>query len=226
VNVDDPVQPEILAELLRRRVTRLCHFTHPRNLDGILDRGGLWSATELKAHGWPHLSNDDLRLDGRPDLISCSVEVPNARLMRRLEGEFVVLALDPELAAARTSRFSRHNASKHKGELVGEGPAAFKRSFSAGRGPFEWRSDRMSSRYPTDFQAEVLLDRHVPIGRIREVIVQTSLGVEVLPSSVARFARATGLPVRASPTMFDADALLECVRSGDNPPIQTIWAPS
>ncbi len=70
---------DIRDDVVRRGITRLCHFTPERNLVHILtDDAGVDARLRLDQESdRPFTPTDTVRLDGYVNHISCSIEYPN-----------------------------------------------------------------------------------------------------------------------------------------------------
>src|SRR5262245_34350871 len=129
---------QIKAEVQRRGITRLCHFTPSRNLIHIASGVTGILATKMleNAERKLYTPTDLLRLDGHDGYISCSVEYPNAWYFDKARGndilfkDWVVLQIMPKYLWARGTRFCARNAAGACGAEIGEGEGAFRAMFA------------------------------------------------------------------------------------------------
>jgi hypothetical protein len=206
----------IRDEIDKRGIRRVCHSTHPENLLSIAEHG-LVSQQRLRSEGIPAIVNDERRLDGRPDFISCSIQVPNAHYMRRVlsKGDWVVLLLDPAPLTRASTLFSHTNAAKNDGANIRPGAEAFRELFEC-PGVYT-RRPAHAVNCPTDLQTEALVEAHVETALLREVVVPSKDVAHTHWVTLTKFARRTGVAIRLSAEMFDPDMLVELVRSGTVP---------
>ena len=157
----------IRAQVKRRGITRLCHFTPSRNLAHIAtDSKGILASIHLEWNEKAVFNPTDIeRLDGYPDHVCCSVQYPNAWYFKRARGQdslfldWVVLLINPRYLWRTGTKFCHRNAASEYGKLVKEGTQGFTALFAETvQGS---RIFRRGSRYPaflsTDEQAEVLV---------------------------------------------------------------------
>lgn len=182
-------QQTIQRESLRRRITRLCHFTQSRKLMNILHvTGAILPTRDLKEHYHDLLDvTDELRLDGRLDHVCCSVQYPNVfyyETVARTNPNFqdwVILALRPQLMWERNNLFCPRNAATARGVYLQAGVAGWQTMFQeAGFGGYN-RTAQQPHNCPTDNQAEVLIPGAIPASDITAVIVPSrqALGREI-----------------------------------------------
>jgi hypothetical protein len=108
---------EIRQAVDERGVTRLCHFTSSRNLAHII-RSGEVKPTDDVARDVLN-TTDDLRLDGYPDHVCCSIQYPNAwylEVARSRQGTFpdwVVLFVSPRYLFEGPTKFCQRNSASN-----------------------------------------------------------------------------------------------------------------
>jgi hypothetical protein len=194
-----PGEPERLAirEIVTRRDIRiLTHFTRLTNLPGILDRG-LVPAKTLRAipeHGAAF--NDDARIDGYEDANCLGVSFPNYRMFYRLRrtlgGNWVVLAISPDVLTEFECLYCNTNAA-HSSELVRsrdvrKTPGAFEQMFGestrctapGGRNALE-----LPPAVPTDPQAEILVRGTIPLKHFVGILVESNVVLEQVRTLLA-----------------------------------------
>jgi len=185
------------AEVARRGITRIVHFTPTINLISIYEQGALLSREQLKrlAIKYPdlHLAdyveiNDRLRLDNLNDYINLSIQAPNYRLFRKFRNScqnwcdsWCVIALNTECIWYADTMFSIGNAAASYSKRYGINGrfktfcALFQDKVVSGN----INNQRILTRtnlaacYPTDPQAEVLVKGRIPIDCITEVFFET-----------------------------------------------------
>ena len=124
----------IQAEVEKRRITRLCHFTPSRNLGHIAaDKEGILASRHLQESEKASFNPTDIkRLDGYTDHVCCSIQYPNARYFKvarkreQLFLDWVVLFIRTDYLWRAGTKFCPRNAAAKYGRLVREGSAAFK----------------------------------------------------------------------------------------------------
>jgi ssDNA thymidine ADP-ribosyltransferase, DarT len=180
---------EIRQEAELREVSRLAHFTPLRNLVHIAtDDEGLRSTLSLKSDERATFNQQDLtRLDGFPDHISCAIEYPNAYYFRKKKNDargierifpnWVCLLIEPHHLWRETTLLCPHNAAGWNGVHIASGLDTFKSMFAAEVETPQaiWKRRKQPSCCPTDAQAEVLVHRHIPLGDVQGVVVETPI---------------------------------------------------
>lgn len=225
----------IKNEVVRRQITRLCHFTPSRNLIHIASGEVGLLATDKLEKSERHVFNptDLQRLDGHKGFISCSVEYPNAwyfdvaRAKDTLFKDWVVLFINPRYLWTEGTRFCCRNAAAGRGSEVSEGAEAFMAMFAeqvigAGGISFRRTSTRPAS-CPTDDQAEVLVPDRIAIEDIIAIAVSNATQAK---NEAARFKHAKVLRTKynllMAPDLFDKRRLSAMIREGKRP-IETPW---
>ena len=206
-----PNDPEgIAAEIKRRGITRLCHFTTIDNLSSIL-RYGLLSRDHLLQNGLPFHFNDPSRFDGKTSHICLSVEHPNGYLLAdykslsTLVDRFMILVIEPLVMTSAGTLFTPGNAAT-SGIQMDSGLSGLQRLFSKkflGRNgkPVVRKSQQPSC--PTDIQAEVLIPHHIPRESILGIVTET-------PDAASRVKAIINdkklvLPVEVKPRFYQRD---------------------
>ena len=168
----------IQAEVEKRRITRLCHFTPSRNLAHIAaDKEGILASRHLQESEKASFNPTDIkRLDGYTDHVCCSIQYPNARYFKvarkreQLFLDWVVLFIRTDYLWRAGTKFCPRNAAAKSGRLVREGSAAFKALFAEHVG--EYSRDPLHPDFlPTDEQAEVLIPDRIRYQDILAVAV-------------------------------------------------------
>ena len=160
-----------------RGLTKLYHFTAVENLPSIL-RYGILSRSNMDNRGIKYLANDNLRLDNRPYLISCSIEYPNNTLLWKYKYEsgkdFCLIELDIQLLIEigkeknSPARCSTANAAKRNGSSLLR-ISDIEYLFEGARDPL------LPTNYTTNEQAEVLIYKNIPVQYIKRIIFRTDI---------------------------------------------------
>ena len=226
---------DIHTSVVRRGISRLCHFTPSRNLVHIVtDPQGVLATAHLGADERLVLNRTDReRIDGHIDHVCCSIQYPNAWYFRRARGkerlflDWVVLFVSPRHLWLPGAKFCPRNAAAHGGSAVREGEDAFEDLFKSSVVGAAGRTFTRSVSQPpfltTDEQAEVL----VP-DRINR---QDILGIAVSDETQAKneifriqTLRESVPPIFIAPEFFDPRQLSQQLRSGKLPKEQPYYA--
>ncbi len=224
---------KIKAEVQRRRITRLCHFTPSRNLGQILSGTlGVLATMKLKEDERHIFAPTDLaRLDGFTDHISSSIEYPNAwyfdkaRTRDALFRDWVILFIDRKYLWKDGTRFCPRNASASYGRQVGIGHSAFNSLFApeiAGAHGWKYTRTALTPDYcVTDEQAEVLIPDKIALEDILGVAVHS---VEQARNEFVRLlylgtpeGRLRELKVTVAPDLYDKYKLSGILKQGQRP---------
>jgi hypothetical protein len=206
----------IQADVQRRGVTRLCHFTPSRKFLHILAQTGAILPTQQIRERYPDLLDvtDHRRLDGRPDCVCCSVQYPNVWYFRTVKDadvlfpDWVILCIDPRLLWERDAVFVPRNAAAQGGALQRPGlqgwAAMYQDRVHGAWGRIYTRAN-LQDACPTDAQAEVLIPDAIPAHYIHTIIVP---GYEQLHQEQTRL-RVLRLDVRVewrvAPALFSRE---------------------
>lgn len=170
----------------QRGITRLVHFTPTRNLVHIAtDDEGLKSTLSLSLEERSVFNQQDLeRLDGYPDHISCTIQYPNAYYLRgkrkeargeaRIFPNWVCLLISPHHLWQDSTLLCPHNAAGHRGINIASGVEHFESMFAPQVDAPKriWTRRRQPRNCPTDAQAEVLVQRGIPLEDVRSIVVE------------------------------------------------------
>jgi hypothetical protein len=223
----------IKAEVLRRGIARLCHFTPSRNLGQILSgNSGVLATSKLKEDERNIFAPTDLeRLDGHTRHISCSIEFPNAwyfdkaRSRELLFRDWAIVFIAPTYLWKKETLFCPRNAAASFGREVGNGEHAFMRLFApevvGAYGRRYLRSSLTHDYCVTDEQAEVLIAEEIALEDILGFAVTS---IEQARNEVVRlkflgipYARIQELKVIVSPDLFDKNRLSRLLKQGKRP---------
>ncbi len=173
----------IYNSLIKRGVTRLCHFTKIKSLVHILaDSQGILATQFIQSD--VRKQNDEFRVDGVLDYVCCSIEYPNVwyweRVKQRDEDaifkEWAILCIDPKIIQYKKIKFCPCNAAYGGGQYITQDFAQFDELFdqdtTVGQKKY-YRSPEMLSCCPTDGQAEILIEQNIPLRFIKAIIVGT-----------------------------------------------------
>ena len=165
---------EILEE---KNIRWLYHFTRVENLPNIL-RYGILPRTELNNGIINSHTNDEFRYDKCEDAICMSVSFPNYRMFYYLRDnnkgtKWVVLEIDASVLNDFSCAFCCTNAGNRKSYSIPlterMGNEAFKEIFDEQPGCHTREELSISSNYPTDPQAEILVFGNIPVSYINAV---------------------------------------------------------
>ncbi len=224
---------QIKAEVERRRITRLCHFTPSRNLGQILAGNmGILATKKLREDERNVYAPTDLeRLDGHLDHISCTIEYPNvwyfekARAKEILFRDWVVLFIDPKYLWHDGTRFCPRNAAASFGREVARGEEGFKKLFApqslGAYGRLYARTGRRLDCCPTDEQAEVLVPDTISVKDILGIAVRDEEQArnELVRLTLLGIPKATtnALRIFVAPALFDKYKLSAMLGNGERP---------
>ena len=210
---------DIYEEIKRRNITRLCHFVHTSALLHILsDTEGIRAVDYIDRDILT--PNDPLRLDGRRDYISYTVQYPNWWYLRKIKDnnpifpDWAILFIDPLVAADDTTQFCKVNAATRYGAYIKKGSNAFKELFSDSVGK-QVRTKEMMLNAPTDDQAEVLVYKNIPISLIRGIVFENE---EIARQKIVEWQimNTPKIDVFISPELYDVSTSKK-IRSGEEP---------
>jgi len=226
-----------VTEFLRScDVHRLCHFTPSRNLPHIIRDAQIRATKDLSEDVRAVYAATDLaRLDGFPDRVCCTIEYPNAYYWAkakeqgeaRLFPDWVVLLIDPEVAAQPGTFFCTGNASRLSGATARPGleglQGLYAASVEGSRGRTFTRCASHLQACPTDLQAELLMPAPIEFAAVQAIVVETD---DQAATEVARLAQAS-LPIDSvtwvvAPTFFRPYQLAPALQSGRRPN-ETQW---
>ncbi len=168
--------------LIKRGVTRLCHFTKFQSLTHIIcSANGILSRESIRQD----IKNvvDEARYDGELDYICCSVQYPNSwfldiamnRNTDKLFEDWVVMYIDLDILRYRDAKFCPGNASKNNGAYINNHMEKIDEIFADKVPTFSYSRTKQMPRFcPTDGQAEILIKDNIP----RKCIIGIAVGSE------------------------------------------------
>jgi len=160
----------------KRKIHKLYHFTSRRNLESILEHG-LLPVSALQARRLVFHPSDQERYEGQLGRSCLSIEHPNVHLLESYKKKFpnrmyVVLEFSSALLWKYECVFTPCNAAralKYSFDLEEfKGLRALKHLFAKQPGYWE-RAASTRRPWPTDDQAEVLIENHIPASSIRTI---------------------------------------------------------
>ena len=233
---DHTVNGEVLAEVERLRITRICHLTPLRNLVHIATGAGLLSSTALtQAEKKAFTQQDVERWDGHPGHICCSIEYPNAWYYQQKAGNdaifrtWAVITIDAIHLAQDGTRFCHRNAAAQGGAYIRDGIEGllgmYESPVEGAGGRTYTRSQTHLQQCPTDNQAEVLVPRFIPVEDVRTIIFPSE---EQAASAFVGLEQVGGDPTRfvftVAPELFQPGVLSNAISGGVRPQ-ERVWSP-
>jgi superfamily I DNA/RNA helicase len=161
----------MLARIIEERgIKELFHFTKKVNLKSIL-KNGIYSVNYLEKNDIKYIKNDYQRLDDCYNFISLSVSFPNYKMLYQVEKKssdsYVILSIDPKILLHKKCLFFSTNAANRKVRERDEEPS----NFSCFEEMFEYSLREIPKNYPTDPQAEILVEEEIEPEFIRCVYI-------------------------------------------------------
>lgn len=163
---------------LERKVPYLLHFTQASNIPSIMAHG-LVPRASLNCGEVTGETNDDLRLDGRPNFNSLSIAFPNAPMFHRfkqenLEIEWPILVINPIVMARQNSLFCWKNAACNEFSQTADeeltGVEAFRTLYAENPEVVSREEQLLKICDPTHVQAEVMIEGVIPPNAIYSII--------------------------------------------------------
>lgn len=172
------LDPQLTAAITAAGIRRVTHFTNSRNLPRILGSGQIMSTGLMLSEKVTFEATDAQRYDRHLDHICCNLEYPNMYYFDRAAdrpntvnySDWVILFLDPLVAAQPGTLFAPGNAAKSSGATLAEGADALEKLYAPR--VYEWsRSTSHWPASPTDVQAEVLIPGPIRVSEVRGIVV-------------------------------------------------------
>lgn len=106
---------ELKANIEKRKIRWLVHFTRTDNLESILDKG-ICTLDTLEKIGIEFFANDEYRWDHCTDCVNVTIEFPNSWTLKSYMAnspgtDWIMLFLNPELLYEQENYYAYHNAS-------------------------------------------------------------------------------------------------------------------
>lgn len=216
----------ILDEIEKRNITRLCHFTTLASALKILrSEKGIMASEFIDEDVYS--PNDVQRYDGKTNFICCSVEYPNTWYLDRIRNkdplfnEWIILLIDPYLAALESSQFCPVNAATNKGMYINDGVKGFLDLFQQ-QIPISrriFRSAGMLDACPTDGQAEVLIYKNISRNDIIGLVVENEGAAKRVSAALTVLKRSCDIPdidMYIAPDLF-VNSWNQIIRTGERP---------
>lgn len=174
-------QQDLYDYLIKRGVTRMCHFTKTKSFVHILNSSdGILATSFIKSD--VKGQNDSNRFDGNLDYVCCSIEYPNSWYWEKVKSrdndaifrDWIILCIDLEIVKHQKIKFCPCNAASGNGSYIEENISFFSELFDSELsigGRSRPRTPKMLTCCPTDDQAEVLVYSNIPLRYIKGVIV-------------------------------------------------------
>lgn len=185
-----------MQELIEAKdVKYVLHFTRLSNLPSILEKG-LINRVQLNLSGVQSEFNDNYRLDGQQDSISCSISFPNYKMFYKLrqenpDVEWVVLYLKSSVLWEKDCAFCVSNAASNEVTSIPiqarKGTVAFNRLFENVPGKPTRADIGIPDALPTNPQAEVLVFGNIEINYIIGAITQSKETEELLKAKYPNY---------------------------------------
>lgn len=195
--------------LIKRGVTRLCHFTKFSSLTQIItSEDGILASNSIRSDIKD--VTDVARYDGELDHICCSVEFPNSWFLKRAEQnnrdkifrDWVVIYIKPVVLNARQAKYCPCNASKAYGSYICDKMQTVESIFDTNVPAFDYsRSQFMLSCCPTNGQAEILIKQNIPRKYFSGIAVN-NIDMAQRVYSMLKMLDFKDLPIFISPDVF------------------------
>ncbi len=202
-------------EIQKRGITELIHFTPFENITAIVGEGKILPRNKLHNISWEWSelpeTNAERRFDPSRNL-NTSIMHPNVYLLeyfkKKYKGRrFCVIGIDCKYIYEKQTTFSTTNAT-YQVKMIGNDIQAFRRLFGEkvrsrlqGNYVTMSRKDNLAPCYPTDPQAEVLIQSEIPYADIRFIACHNQCELDLLGSAFY----VLGLPEEklcVKPTLF------------------------
>lgn len=214
------------AEVKRRGITRVVHFTPTINLISIYEQKALLSREQLKrlTVEYPdlHLAdyvevNDQLRLDNMNDYLNLSIQHPNHWLFKKFRDScrnwydsWCVITLTPECLWYADTMFSIGNAASSYSKRHGINGlyktfcSLFQDKVVAGN-MYDQRiltRANLADCHPTDAQAEVLVKERIHIDCITDIFFETQEEASRSRAAISLYVTTPLPPFTVNPQLF------------------------
>lgn len=172
-----------------REINELIHFTNIENLNSILENGFLSVELQLRK-GIIGKINDKDRFDNKLNSTSFSIGFPNYKMFYTLwskdkDSKWVIITIDPSILYLHKYNiyYCEHNAaSKEISIKNSEGLTSilafknmFKETMSTRYYGTIYRKDiNIPINYPTDPQAEILIEGYIPVKYIKNIYLNNN----------------------------------------------------
>jgi hypothetical protein len=185
-------------EIQKRNITQLIHFTPFENIAAIVGEGKILPRNKLHNISWEWselpLVNAPQRRDN-PSNLNTSIMHTNEYLLNKFRDKwypgrkFCVIGIDCKYIYEKQTTFSTTNAT-YQVTMIGNDIQAFRRLFGEKvRSRLERnyvtmnRKDNLAPCYPTDPQAEVLIQSEIPYADIHFIACHNQFELDLLGSA-------------------------------------------
>lgn len=176
------IKEKIQQDITVRKISCLTHFTDISNLDSIM-KHGLLSIKSLNNDNINYLNNDDLRLEGRQNSISLSIEFPNYQMFYKyrecqiIKKNMIVLLIDPLLILEKDCLFFYKNAASSEFCCYNDEKLrdieSWKAMFKSSVDNRQREQLHIPNNYTTSPQAEILCLEKIEPRYIKEIVYST-----------------------------------------------------
>jgi hypothetical protein len=171
---------------LTRHIPYLVHFTPLINIPSIVQHG-LMSKEVLVQKKLEHLCTDHIRGDGWQDWVSSSIAFPNYKMLYQKQkdiaksqaGGWAIIRIQPRALWELNCKFMITNAANSSYRFYRSEEQSSPESFEL---MFAHASERhkLPDYYPTDPQAEVMIEHAVPIEFIHDIVIANHTDASLL----------------------------------------------
>lgn len=197
----------IKAEVQKREIKHVLHFTKIENLSSILDRGILPRAN-LNSCSIPFHFNDEIRVDYCEDASCHSISFPNYKMfysyrMNDPKQEWIVLSLSPRLLWEKDCAFCYSNAASSEISSIPiaerKKPESFLKMFEDFE-EYPKRSElKIKDCCPTNPQAEVLVFDVIEQAYLQGIFFQKEATMVACQNNIERMKK---VPCRHGGSVF------------------------
>lgn len=177
-NSTNAVESQKIKDIItQRKIKNLFHFTLTENLQSIIECGGLLSRSRLEEEKLVFLGHDSYRHDKCPEAVSLSVSFPNYKMFFKFfsssKKTYAIIIIDSCVLYEHECYFCKTNAAakteSRKVQNHRNTAKAFESMFDEIEGKLSRKETGLSSSYPTDPQAEVLVFGKIELKDIRSI---------------------------------------------------------
>ena len=195
--------------LMRRGVTRLCHFTKLQSFTHIITSpSGILASSSIRQDTKNVI--DIARYDGELDHICCSIQYPNSwflnkaieRNANQIFKDFIVLYVNPRIIEDHDVKYCPCNASRESGAYISGDMENIDSIFSTTVKTFRYpRSPHMLPCCPTDGQAEILIKDSIPCEYITGIAVG-NIDVAARVCGILKLCNIEQIPIYIAPDIL------------------------
>lgn len=220
---------QIQDDVVKREITRLCHFTSSVSFLHVLQSGFIKDRATLDREQNRVVNpTDELRLDGHREAICCTIEYPNTYYLEnvtqreKLFDGWIILFIDVRYLSRPGTMFCEKNAAAGCGSFIKEGIEGFQAMFPLVARGYPRKAMHLACS-PTDLQAEVLIPGPVPLNAITGMAMKSDRQVE---TELVRW-ESVGLarpdiPIFVAPKLFQKFEVRDHIFQGRRP-METLY---